>query len=82
MTTRDTSGRVAIQHAVNQIVDGLEAEYGLLSDEERIERLRAASELVSRDGVAWGVDLLQTALVVLGAQAQLWAEALQAEARR
>lgn len=78
----DASGRVAIQMAVARTADEHEAEYGLLSDGERLSRLLAAADEIARAGIAAGINPQSEALVQLAAEAQLWAEALQAGARR
>lgn len=82
MTNPDMAGRVAIQHAVGRAADEVTAEYGLLSDGERLARLLAAADEIAESGVARGVDPQSEALIELAAQAQLWAEALQAGAAR
>lgn len=82
MTTRDMSGRVAIQHAVNRLVDDLEAEYGLLSDAERLARLVSTADDATYGGLALGFEPNVTGLVRLMAEAQLLTEAIQTRARR
>lgn len=78
----DASGRVAIQMAVARAADDNKAAYGLLSDGERLSRLLAAADDIALSAAAAGVDPHCEALVHLAAEAQLWAEALQAGARR
>lgn len=82
MTTRDMSGRVAIQHAIASIVDEIEGEYGLLSDTDRVDRLLTTAEYVAQARLIGGVPHQTAALVELAATAQVLAEALQVDARR
>lgn len=76
------AGRVAIQIAIGRVADEHEAQYGLLSDGERLARLLAAADDIATAGIACGIDPQSAALVQLAAEATLWAEALQAGARR
>jgi len=78
----DRADRVAISHAVARTADEHEAAYGLLSHGERLARMLAAAEDVATAGVAHGIDPQCQALVLLAAEATLWAEALQADGRR
>ena len=82
MNETKTAERVAIQHAIGRAADEHEAEYGLLSDGERLARLLAAADDIAREALAAGVDPHAQALVKFAAEAQLWAEALQARAGR
>ncbi len=82
MNELKTAGRVAISHAVARTADEHEAAYGLLSDGERLARLLAAADQIAVAGIACGIDPQAQALVQLAAEATLWAEALQAAARR
>ncbi len=77
-----TAGRVSIQHAIGRTADEHEAAYGLLSHGERLARMLAAADAIATAGVAHGIDPQCEALVMLAAEATLWAEALQADARR
>ncbi len=82
MALTDLSGRVAISHAVGRAADDAAAEYGPLSDGERLARLLAAADDVAVGALACGVDPAAQSLISLAAEAQLWAEALQAGAAR
>lgn len=82
MNDTKTAERVAIQHAIGRTADEHEAEYGLLSEGERLARLLAAADEIARAGIAAGVDPQSQALVQIAAEATLWAEALQAGAAR
>lgn len=78
----DTSGRVAIQHAVALAADEALAGYTLLSDSERALRLLAAAEDVAHAVLVCGMRPQSDALIHLAAEATVWAEALQAAAAR
>ncbi len=80
--TVDNSGRVAIMHAVGRVADEQEATYGLLSDGERTARLFDAVDAIYVAGQMHGATAQAEALIGLAAEATLWAEALQAGARR
>ncbi len=81
-TPTQKAQRVAIQQAVSRAADEATAGYGLLSDGERLGRLLAAADDIATTSVARGVDPHCEALIGLAAEAQMWAEALQAEEAR
>lgn len=82
MAIHDKAGRVAIQQAIGKTADDTEAEYGLLDDAERMNRLIVAVDDIAIAAYSTGLDPQCDALVQLAAEAQLWAEALQAGVRQ